>query len=90
MAIHALVPLAVVFSAVNGEIHIVVVKCGGRPGVFAVAVLARSRELSSDVVRVVGCVVVGGMTAKAGIRGVDIISVVALGTVIGYGRMGAV
>jgi len=90
VAIYALVPLAVVFSAINGEIHVVVVKCSGLPCIFAVAVLAGSRELGGNMVGVVGRVIIGHVAAIAGIGRIDVVAVVADRAIIGYGRMGAV
>lgn len=90
MAIHTLVPFTIVFSAVNWEIHSIVVKGGGNPGIFRVAQYAIGGKLCDQVVGVVGSIVVIGMTAKAGIGRVDVIAAVTLSAVGGNSGMRAI
>ena len=72
------------------RIKTVVVEGRRNPGRFAVAGGAVRGKLLRDVVGIGCLVVIPDMTARAGIRGVIIISVMAGGAVIGNGGMRAV
>ena len=48
------------------------------------------RELQGGVIRIGGVTVVLGMATEAGIRRIVVVSIMASGTVIGDGRMGAI
>ena len=87
MAIRTIIPFSLVFPTVNGEVHTIMVEGGWRPGRFGMAALAIRRELRSSMVGVRRLVVITGMAAKAGVRRVIIIAVVAGVTIIRYGRM---
>lgn len=87
MAVGALVPFPLVFSAVDRKIHLVVIKGSRRPGRFAVAAGAVGRKLCGFMVGIGGLVIVGNMAAGAGIWRVGVITVVAGGAVVGYSCM---
>lgn len=87
MAIHTLIPFSFVLTAINWEILCVVVKRRRHPGIFSVAIRAIGRKLGGRVVGASRCVVVSRVAAKAGIRRIGIIAVVAGRTVVGYCRM---
>ena len=89
MALRTIIPFSFVFPAVNWEIHAIVIEGGWGPGRFSMAALAIRRELRRCMVRVRRLVVITGMAAKAGIRRIVIIPVVAGITIIRYGRMSA-
>lgn len=83
MAVGALIPFSLVFAAVNGEKHPVVVKGGRRPGRFTVAAGAVGRELRGFMVGIGGLIIVGHMAAGAGIGRVVVITVVAGRAIVG-------
>ena len=84
MAIHTLAPFTVVGTTVNWEILPVVIKSSGHPGCFAVATGAVRRELRRRVVGIGGLVVIGGVAARAGIRCIVVVAVVAGRAVVGH------
>lgn len=86
MTICALVPFIVVFSTVNREIHVIVVKGGGLPGILAVAQGTIRGEPGRSVVWIIHRVVVTGMASIAGIGGIVVItSGMTSGTIVGNG-----
>ncbi len=54
----ALIPFAIMITAVNWEVLLVVIPGRRIPGVCVMAILARRRKLSGYVIRVVGRVVI--------------------------------
>ncbi len=82
VAVHALIPFPLVFSTIDREILLVVVEAGGLPGGFGVAILTGGREARGGMFGAIGRVVIGGMTAKTGVRGIVVIPVVAGSTLI--------
>lgn len=80
-------PLVLMFSAVDRKVHSVMIKSRRRPCVFRMAIGAGSRELSRLMIRILSLIVVGLVTAYAGIGCIVIISVMALGAVVFYGKM---
>jgi len=90
MAIGALIPLVFMRSAVNWEIHIIVVKGCRCPGRLTVAILAACREPSRCMVGIVCLVVVCLVATHTGIRRVIIITIMASRAIVGYGRVRAV
>lgn len=87
VAVHALIPLIPVFSAVNGEMHAIVVEVCRRPCRFGMADPAVGWELSGGMAGIGGLVIVIRMTAITGVQGIVVISVVAGRAVIGDTRM---
>ena len=67
MAFGAGVPFVFVFAAINGEIHVVVIKGGGVPGGFVVTKGAIRWEACRQVVGIVGAIVISLMAAHTGI-----------------------
>ncbi len=90
MTLAAKCPFAIVFATVNREVHAIVVKSGGCPGGFRMAILTGSRKTGRSVVRVIGVVVIIFMTAKTSVRRVVIITIMAERTVIRNDGVGTV
>ena len=88
MTLGAGVPLPVVFTAVNGKIHAIVIKSGRFPDFLCMTFKAFGREFRREVRRIVGLVVIFFVTAKACIRCVVIFSIVTFGAAVGNGSMG--
>lgn len=70
------------------RIHAIVVESRRRPGILGMALFTICRELPRQVVGVGGRVVITCMAAKAGIRGIVVVAVVAFGTIVGNQCMG--
>lgn len=90
MTIETFGPLPGVGAAVNGEKLAIVVESRRHPDVFCVASGAIGREHQCLVVGVGSGSVVGLVAAVAGIGGVVVVAVVAGGTLVGDGGVGAV
>lgn len=90
MAIGALIPFTVMFSAVNREIHAVVVKVCRYPDCFTMTVLASRWESGRGVIRIIRLVIVWQVATDAGIGRVVVVAVVAGVAVVGDGRVGAI
>ena len=82
VTIGALIPFTLMISAVDREVLGIVIEIGGCPGCFIVATGAIGRKLCRNVVRVGGIVVIIGMAARTGIRGIVVVPVVTRCTVI--------
>ena len=89
MAVGTFIPGLLVFAAVNGEIHRIMVKSGRFPGGFAMAAGAVRRELCGFMIGIGGLVVIVDMTAGTGIRGVIVVAFMAGGAGIGNSGMRA-
>lgn len=89
MAVGTLIPFAFVFTAINGEMHAIVVESCGFPGCFAMATGAVCRELCRFMVGIGGLIIIVDMTAGTGIRSVIIITLVTGGTGIGNAGVGS-
>lgn len=87
VAIHTFVPFPLVFSAVNGEIHTIVIEAGRGPCRFCVAALTIVRELRGGVVGVHRLVIIICVAAKTSIRRIVVIPVVAGRAIIRNGCM---
>ena len=83
MAITTGVPRAVVRSAVNGEVLPVVVKRRRLPCYIGMTVVAGSREICREVVRVSGVIVIRFVTAVAIRRRVTVSVGMAFQTIVG-------
>jgi hypothetical protein len=82
MAFDALVPFALVFSAVNREVLVIMVPGGRYPCRFRVAILTSCGELCRSMVGIVGVIVIALVAAKASIGSIVVIAVVASRAVI--------
>lgn len=79
----ALSPFIFVLAAIDGEIHVVVVKGGRLPCGLRMAVIAGGREARRLVVGVVRTIIVRSVAAEAGVRRVRVVPAdVALRTVV--------
>lgn len=87
MAFDALIPLAVVFTAINREILIIMVKSRGHPAIYTMAGQAVGRKSCCDVVRVVCRVVLRQVATNTSVWGIGVIAVVTSCTVVGDRRM---
>lgn len=87
MAVDTLIPLTIVFAGVYRKIKLIVVKCGGCPCRFSMAILTCRRELRGGMIRIISRIVLRCMTAKTGIRCGIIITVVTGGAIISNRRM---
>lgn len=64
MAVNTLIPLILVLSGENREVHAIVVKGGRHPGCFVVTIGAGRRESHRLVRRIVGSIVIGLVTTN--------------------------
>ena len=67
-------PFILVFSTVNREIHVVVIKRRRYPGIFIMATLTISREACKQVIGIICTVIIGFVATEAFRRCVDIVS----------------
>ena len=87
MTITALIPLSLMFSAENGEVHVVVIPVGRRPCRLTVATCTIGGEAGSQVVGAVGRIVSGSMASVTSIRRIVVIAVMTSGTIVGNRSM---
>ena len=88
MAVGTTVPLAIMLTTVNGEVHAVMVECRWRPGIHRMAGLTVGREACTEVIGIVGAVVILLVAAETGIGCIAVIAPYVTGrTVIGNGSM---
>lgn len=74
MTIDTVVPFSVVGTTVDREVHIIVIKGSRRPSRLAVAGFAGSREARTDVVGVVGRIIVLTVAAKTSIWRIAVVA----------------
>lgn len=88
MAFRTIVPFSLVLTGIYREVLPVVIKSGRLPFYLCVACFAVGAELSCGVRRVVCFGIVLFMAAITGVRGIDVVVVMAIVAVIGNFRMG--
>lgn len=88
MAVGATVPLAIMLTTVNGEVHAVMIKCRWRPGIHRMTGLTVRREACAEVIGIIGAVVFLLVAAETGIGCIVVIAPYMTGrAVIGNGGM---
>lgn len=89
VAIHALIPFAFMFAAIDREVLPVMIPGGRGPSRGRVAGFTIRGEPDLFVVRIIGAIIIRTVAAKAGIRRVVIIPVVTGRAIVGDARMSA-
>ena len=87
MAICTLIPFILVFTAVNGEVQIIMIPCCRFPRALRMTGLTGCWKLGSLMIRVVGLIVIVLVTSKTCVWGVVVITVMAGCALICYGGM---
>jgi len=72
----------------EGEVGLIMIKISGLPGILIVTSHTFGRISHLLMIGISGCIIIIDMATGAGIGCIGIVSIVASGTVIGYGGMG--